>query len=201
MNYDQANADRPMTMGKAFGALLLIYALIGGSAVWKIRSICLLDRDECGFDAFLETVLSHRLVLIASVIFLGLLIHITWHIVGRARAGTLGVEEDPPEPKYNVNGLWVSLVVFLSYLGGAALFITSGAIDPSEINTGNAFWFALKTLAPLYGLAFVLFTLLHLNDYFVKPAPVIAIILLFAVTIGVVYSMLKSTISNISMLT
>ena len=183
-----------MTTGQAVGGLLLIYALIGGFATWKIRNICLLQRDDCGFRGLLETVLSERLVLIGSIVLLGLLVFMTLHVIVRARDGTLGVAQDPPRRKFDVNGLWVSLVVFALYLGGSAAFIASGAIDPSQINSGNASAFVWKTLAPMYGSALVFLILYHLNDYFSKPVPTIVLLLLFAATLGSVYLMLRPSI-------
>lgn len=193
----QRDKNAPMSIGKAIGGLLLIYVLIAGLAVWKIREICLLQRDNCGYHGLVETVLSEPLVMIASAIFLGLLIFITLHVLSRARDGTLGIEQDPPRRKFNINGFWVSLVVFLLYLGGSSMLLISGAVDPSQIDPDNANFFVWKTLGPLYGSAFVFIILWHLNDYFVKPAPAIVLLLLFAVTFGSIYLLIKSSILDV----
>ena len=198
MSYDSENHrsgnSKPMSMGKAVGWLLLLYVLIAGSAVWRIREICLLRRDDCDFHGLLETVLSERLVIIGSALLLGLLVFITVRVFARARDGTLGVVEEPPGRKFNVNGVWVSLAVFLLYLGGAAVFLMYGAVDPSQIEPDNVNTFVLGTLGPMYGCAIVFFVLWHANDYFLRPASTLVLILLFAMTFGSVYLMIKSSI-------
>ena len=182
---------------KVFLGLLVVYFSIAGLAVWKIREICLLRRDDCGYHGLIETVLSERLVMIASLILLSLLVFITFHVLARARDGTLGVEQDPPERKFNVSGFWVSIVVFLMYLGGSMVFLTIGAISPSEIGPDNVNSFVWTTLGPLYGAAIVFVVLWHLNDYFTKPVSTIVLLALFAATFGSIYILTKSSVLGV----
>ena len=179
-------------MAKAYRGLLLIYLLIVGLAVWKIRGICLLRRDDCGPLGLLDTVLSERLVMIGSAILLSLLVFITFHVLARARDGTLGAEQESPERKFKFNGLWVSIVVFLLYLGGSSVVVMSGSIGPYDIGPDNVNSFVWTTLGPLYGCAFVFIVLWHLNDYFVKPASAIVLFLLFAATFASISFLIKS---------
>lgn len=167
--------------------LLPVYLLIAGLAVWKIRAICLLRRDDCGPAGILETVLADRLVMLASVILVGMLVFLTFHIVARALAGTLDDEEAPPRRRLNVNGLWVSIAVCALYLVGSYIFMMTGAISPNDVNPENVNAFVWTTLGPLYGSAFVFTLLWHLNDYFVKPVSNVVLLLLFAATFASIY--------------
>lgn len=193
---EQSDKNAPIPIGKAIVVLLPLYVLIGGSGIWQIRRSCLLLRDECDFYGLLDWVLSDRYSLIGSVILLGVLLHITWHIVGLARAGKLGIEEDPPEPKFNVSGVMVALVVFLLYLGGSLAILMSAANDLGSLRPDNTVVFMWKILGPIYGSTFVWMTLWHINDYFVRPVSNIVLLLLFSATAGSIYLFAKLMIGN-----
>lgn len=186
----------PMPIGKAIGVLFVIYALIIGPAVWKIRSTCLLVHGSCDYRDLLEFVLSEPLMLIGSAVLLGAIITITWHFVGLARSNRLGIPADEPEGRWNVNGLLISLLVFALYLGVALAILTSTAngLDIREIDTVDTFmWTSFWTVK---GSAIVYLLLWHLNDYFVKPASGFLLLLLFGVTFGSLYWLAKSAIST-----
>ena len=44
-----------MPLYEAVGGLLLVYLFIGGSAIWQLRRFCLLEREDCGFSALIES--------------------------------------------------------------------------------------------------------------------------------------------------
>ncbi len=186
----------PQSIGKAILVLLPIYVLIGGFAIWQVRKTCLLQRDDCDFYGLFESVLSDRLLLIGSVIILGVLFQITWHIVGLARAGKLGIQQDPPERKFNVSGLMVALVVFLVYLGGSLVILISATNDLGQFDADNPNIFVWTIMGPQYGCALVFMVLWHLNEYFVKPVSNIVLLLLFLATFGSIYLFIKSIIWN-----
>jgi hypothetical protein len=191
---NQSDKNEPQPIGKAIRVLLPIYVLIGGFAIWQVRKTCLLQRDDCDYYGLLESVLSDRLLLIGSVIILGVLLQITWHIVGLARAGKLGIQQDPPERKFNVSGLMVALVVFLVYLGGSLVILISTTNDLGQFDAGNPNIFVWTIMGPQYGCAFVFMVLWHLNEYFVKPVSNIVLLLLFLATFGSIYLFIKSII-------
>ncbi len=183
-----------MSLGKALGGLLLIYLLIGGSAIWQLRRNCLLQRDSCDYYDLLDWVLTDPISLIASVIFLGLLVFITWQFIALARANKLGIQEDTPEPRFNVSGLLVALIVFALYLGGSLAVLTSAAnqLEPLDFDKMDSFFW--KSLLTIKGSAIVLVVLWHLNDYFAKPASGITLLLLFGATFGSISWLIKSTL-------
>jgi len=193
MTTQPSEKTAPMPLGKAIGWLVPLYLLIALPTIWRIREICLLQRDECGYHGLLETVLSERLILIASVLILGLLVVLTSHVLARARAGTLGVELDPPGRRLNVSGLMVALVVSVLYTSGSLVILTSAAseLEPFSVEKADSFFW--KSMWAIQGTMFVFLALWHLNDYFVRPASKTALILLFFVTLGSVYWIGRST--------
>jgi len=193
---NQAGKNEPQSIGKAILVLLPIYVLIGGSAIWQVRRTCLLQRDNCDFYGLLEAVQSDRLLLIGSVIVLGALLQITWHIFGLARAGKLGVQQDPPKRKLEVSGLMIAIVVFLVYLGGSLVILISATNDFGQFDVDNPNTFVWTIMGPQYGCAFVFLVLWHLNDYFVKPASNIVLLLLFLATFSSIYLFIRSIVWN-----
>lgn len=188
--------NTPMPIGKAIGGLLLLYALIGGPAIWRIRRNCLLQHEDCDYYGLLEWVLSDRLSLFVSIMFLSLLLFLTWQFIGLARDGKLGIEEDPPEPKYNVSGLLVALVVFFLYLGVSLAVLMSATNELGQFDDVNPNIFVWKFMGPLFGSGLVWMTFWHINDYFVKPASNVVLLLLFSATFGLVYFFAKFAIGN-----
>lgn len=185
----------PMPLYKAIGGLVVIYALVGGPALWKLRRNCLLKHDDCDGMVLLEWLLSDRLSLIASVIILAILLQITWHFVGLVRHG-IPVEEDKPKRRFNVNGLAIAIVVNLLYLAIALPILAGalgnlGSLDESDVSS-----FVWRTTGPMYGASLVLFGLWYVNDYFVKPAPFYGLLLLFLANLGVFYYVGQSLILN-----
>jgi len=193
---DQPDKNEPQPIGKAILILLPIYVLIGGYAIWQVRNNCLLHREDCGYYGLFETVLSDRFVLLGSIIVLGMLLSITWHTIGLARDGKLGIQQDPPERKFNVSGLTVAIVVFLIYLGGSLAILMSATNDLGQFDANNPDIFVWTIMGPQYGCALVFMVLWHLNDYFVKPVSNIVLLLLFLATFGSIYLFIKSTIGN-----
>ena len=186
----------PMPVARALGALLVVYALILGPAIWKIRSACLVLHDNCNYHGLVEFVLSEPYMVAGSAILLGAIITITWHFAGLARSNRLGIEADELERRWNVNGLMVSLLVFVLYLGVGLTILTgtASALDIREIGSVDTFfWTAFVTIK---GSAIVYLVLWHVNDYFAKPAPGIVLLLLFGVTFGSLYWLAKSAILN-----
>ena len=182
-----------MPVYKAVGGLLLVYASIGGYAVWQLRQFCLLEREDCGAPALLETMLSNRFMLIGSILVLAVLLQITWHVIKLARAGELGVEEDPPEPKFDVSGVVVAIVVFVLYLGVSLAFVLSALNDTGDLlDPMSASLFAWKLNAPMIIAPIVFAVLWHINDYFSRPAPGIVLLSLFFATGGAIYWAIKS---------
>lgn len=186
--------NEPQSIGKAILFLLPIYLVIGGFAIWQLRKTCLLQRDDCDYAGLLESVLSNRVLLLGSVIVLAVLLQITWHTVGLARTGQLGVQQDPPEPKFNVSGLIVALVVFSVYLGGSFLILTGATNEFGVLDTDQPNIFVWKLMGPQYGCALVFLVLWHLNEYFVKPVSNGVLLLLFLTTFGLIYLFTKSII-------
>ena len=184
----------PQSIGKAILFLLPIYLLIGGFAIWQVRKSCLLQRDDCDYAGLLESVLSNRVLLAGSVIGLAVLLQVTWHTVGLARTGQLGVQQDPPEPKFKVNGLAVALVVFLIYLGGSFLILMGATNEVGLLHTDKPNTFVWKIMGPQYGCTLVFLVLWYLNDYFIKPASNLVLFLLFLTTFGSLYLFIKSMI-------
>lgn len=191
---DQPDVNTPMSIGKAIALLLLVYVLIGGVAIRQIRETCLLEREDCDYYGLVEWVLSDRLTLIASVILLHVLLYITWNFIRLARAGKLGIEEDPPEPKFNVSGLVAALVVFVLYLGGSLAVLMSGTSDLGQLGAENAEIFVWKFLGPMYGAPVIWMIFWHMNDYFVKPVSNVVLLLLFSATFGAIYLFVKMMI-------
>ena len=190
---NEANQREPMPLYKAIGGLLLVYAAIGGYALWQLRQFCLLEREDCGVSGLLETTLSNRFTLIGSILVLAVLLQITWHVVGLARSGKLGVEEDPPEPKLNANGTVIAIVVFVLFLA-ISLAIQISALNDTGmlLDSASATLYALKLNGPLIVGPFVFGVLWIVNDYFSKPAPGIVLLLLFFATFGALYWAIKA---------
>lgn len=187
----------PMPLYKAFGWLLPLYLLIGGYAVWQLRRLCLLERDSCGFSELLESAMSSWLTLIGSILILAVLLQITWHIISRARAGTLGVQEDEPEPRFNGSGLLVSIIIFALYLGIALAVIVSanGGHDILDEAAANLFFWKLN--GPLLGSTIVFAIVWHVNDLFSKPAPGFVLLLLFFAMFGAIYWAIGSLVLDV----
>ena len=173
-----------MSIAKGIGFLVLFYLLIAGSVVWRVRELCLLQHDGCDYYDLLDTVFSSRLITIACAVFVGLLIFVTAHVVARLRDNTLGIDLDPPERQYNVNGYMVALVVFPLYLGGALVLLTSAASDLGQFHEDKVISFFWRAFWVMQGSLILLMIVWHLNDYFVKPASRILLFLIFIVTLG-----------------
>ncbi len=184
---------KPMPLYKAIGGLLLVYASIGGYALWQLRQSCLLEREDCDASGLLESVLSNRLTLIGSILVLAVLLQITWHFIGLARSGRLGVEEDPPEPRFDANGVVVAIVVFVMFLA-ISLAVLFSAIDDTAaaLDPVSASMYVWKLNGPLIAAPLVFGVLWMVNDYFSKPAPGVALLLLFFATFGALYWAIKT---------
>ena len=173
-----------MSIAKGISFLVLFYLLISGSVIWQVRQICLIQRDECGYYDFLDTVFSSRLITIACAMFVGLMIFITTHVVSRLRDNTLGIEqEEPPRRQLNVNGHLVALVVFALYLSGSLVVLTSAAGNLTPFHEDKLESFVWKAVLAAQGPLILSMVIWHLNDYFVKPASKILLLLLSCITL------------------
>ena len=195
LEHSEQRQRKPMPPLKAIGSLVLLYVLIGGPALWKLRRNCLLESDSCNGVALFEWALSDRLSLIASVIILAILLQISWHFIGLIRHG-IPVEEEKPKRRFNVHGLAVAIVVNLLYLAIALPILAGalgniGSLDESDVNS-----FVWRTIGPMYGASIVLLVLWYVNDYFVKPAPLAVLFLLFLGNLGLFYYVGQRLILN-----
>ncbi len=188
-----------MPLYKGVAGLLVLYLLIGGSAVWQLRRVCMLAREDCGLSGLLHTVLSSWAALIASILIVAVLLQLTWHLISRARAGTLGVQEEEPKPKFNGSGLVFTIVVFVLYLAIALAIILSANMDHDILDEGAANLFFWKLNGPILGATVVFGILWHVNDYFSKPAPGLLLLLLFFATFGTIYWAIKSLVLDVGL--
>lgn len=187
----------PMPLFKAVGILLLLYALIGGSAVWKLRRNCLLQQDDCNHWDLSEWVLSDRISLIASALILAVLLQITWHFVGLMRHGIPTGDKDKPKRRFKAGGLAVAIVVNIFYVAIALGIQLSAIGDLHSVDESNLDLLMWRMIGPILGALFVFSILVHVNDYFVKPAPLVALFLLFIANIGTIYYAGKSVLLTI----
>lgn len=163
------------------------YALVLLPAVWQIRSICLLERDECGSADLAETVVSSRLILAACVLLVVVLLSLTFSMVGKVRNNTVGVDTSVVTRRFNVNGYVFALAVYGLYAGISVALLLDAAndLEPFSIEKADAhFWKAYGTMT---GTVVVGGLLWHLNEYFTRPASWPFQAILFLVTLGVVY--------------
>ncbi len=193
---DRANGNGTAAIVKAIGALLLVWALIAAPAVWRIRELCLLHREECGYSDLVDWVLSDRVSLIGAGLVLSAMLFIGWHFARMIRGGSFGIaeEDEPPARRLNVNGLWVALVVAVVYVGVSAAILTSASVDADLLDPGNVNLFVWKLMGPIYGVPLVFMILWHLNDFIVKPVSNAVLVVLFLATFGSVYLVIKSTV-------
>ncbi len=186
------DSDKPMSIGKMFVFLGVIYLLIGGSATWQLRRTCLIERDDCGIAGLLEWIPTSPFSLAGAIVMLLVLVSITWQTIKLKREGKLGVPQEEPEPRFNANGLLVSLVVCALYLGGAMVMLSMAGSGLEEFDPDRIMWFSFKTYGAMFGASLVFMILFHLNEEFTKPAPVLVLLLLFGLTAGAIYLYYKS---------
>ena len=187
-----------MSIAKAIGFLVLFYLLILGSVVWQVRQICLIQRDECGYYDFLDTVFSSRLITIACAMFVGLMVFVTAHVVSRLRDNTLGIEqEEPPRRQFNVNGNLVALIVFALYFGGSCVVLTSAASNLTPFHEDKLESFFWRVVWAAQGPLILPLVIWHLNDYLVKPASKILLFLLSCITLVSVLWVVRTTFLTI----
>jgi hypothetical protein len=173
-----------MSITKGIGFLLLFYLIISGSVVWRVRQICLLQLDECGYYDLLDTVFSSRLITTAIAMFVGLMVFVTAHVISRLRNNTLGIEqEEPPKRRFKVNGNLVAFIVFALYLGGALMVLTRAAGNLTAFHEDKLESFIWTMALVAQGPLILPLVLWHLNDYLVKPASKILLFLLPCLTL------------------
>ena len=197
--HDTAEQRKPMPLYKAFGWLLPLYLLIGGYAVWQLRRLCLLEHESCGVSELLDAAMSSWLTMIGSILIIAILMQLTWHIISRARAGTLGVQEDEPEPRFNGSGLPVAIVIFALYLGIALSVIVSATGDFDILDEAAANLYFWKLNGPLLGSTIVFAIVWHVNDLFSKPAHGFVLLLLFFGMFGAIYWAIGSLVLDVGL--
>lgn len=184
-----------MSKAKGIGFLALFWLVIVSSLAWQVRDICLLQRDACDYYDLIDTVFSSRFVTIACVLFIGLLIFVTTHVVARLRANTLGIQQDePPKRQFNINGHFVAIFVFALYLGGSLVILMSAAGDLEPFHVDKFESFMWKAVWTAHGSLLLAIVVWHLNHYFVKPASIILLIILSCVTLGSIYWIVQSAL-------
>lgn len=183
-----------MSIARGISFLVLFYLLIAGSVYWRIREICLLQRDNCDVYDFLDTVFSSRLITIACAVFIGLLIFVTAHVFARLKNNTLGIDLDPPGCQFNLNGNMLALVVFSLYLAGALALLTSAASDLEPFHEDKVIALFWRAFWVTQGSLVLLMVVWHLNDYFVKPASKLLLFVLFGATLGTVAWIVNSAL-------
>jgi hypothetical protein len=183
-----------MSIPKAVGYLMLLYLLIAAPAVWQVRKICLIERDDCDYHGLLDTVASSWSLLVSCLLVIGSLVFFSAYVYMRARDNTLEIEQDSPGREFNVNGYLVLLVVFPLYFGGSLVVLLSAAkaLESSSFEAIDSFFW--KSIWATMGSLIVFSALWHFNEYLVKPASRILLFLLFFLTLGSISWIVKSTL-------
>ena len=176
-----------MSTGKAFVWMVPLYLLIPFPTIWSARQFCLLDREECGFEGIVETIASNWMLQVACVLVIGILVFITAHVVVRARQGTLGIQQDDDEQRYNFNGYFVTVIVYTVFVVVALVVLIDAAksLEPFSIEAMDSYFW--KSYGALLGIFVVATVLFHLNEYSARPAPKLLQAVLFLASLGGLY--------------
>ncbi len=187
----RAESTTPISTCKALGLLVPIYLLITLPVVWRIRQICLIDRNECAYRDLVDTVASSKLLMATCVLIVGLLVFLTAHVVKRARNNTLGVEEDTNERRFNGNGYLVAVVITALYLGGSVALLMDAAegLEPFDIDKADAYFW--KSFWVMQGTLILGLLLWHFNDYFLRPVSRVFLAVLFFASLSFLFWMTR----------
>lgn len=180
-----------MSPVKALVALLLLYGLIGGSAAWRVREICLLVTSECGLQGLLQTVASDRLLLAGVALMFGALVYLTFVIVRQVRGTVPEPDPDTASFRLNVSGLAVAIIVVAVCLLATLLALADATSTYEWLSierTDAIFW---RISFATIGLLVVFHLLFIANDYFSRPAPILALALLIVAALSALRWLIK----------
>lgn len=179
--------SKPISTAKAVVLMVSLYLLIPFPMIRWARQFCLLDREECGYTGIVETIASDWMLQVAFFFVIGLLIFITAHVIIRVRQGTLGIQQDADEQRFNFNGYLLTVIAYTLFVGIALVVLIDAAssLEPFSIEaTDSYFW---KSYGVLIGTFVVATVLWHLNDYSARPAPKLLQAVLFVASLGGLY--------------
>ncbi len=187
MTDDPTQESKPISGAKAVALIVPLYLLIPLPTIWGARQFCLLDRDDCGFRGIVETIGSNLLLQIVCLLLIGLLIFITAHMAVRARRGTLGIQQDDDEKRYDFNGFLVTVIAYATFLGvaSAVLIDATKSLETFSIEAMDSYFW--KSNGALLGISVVATVLWHMNDFSARPAPKILQAVLFIASLGSLY--------------
>lgn len=179
--------SKPISTVEAVVFMVLPYLLIPLPTILWARQFCLLAREECGFGGIVESIASNWLLHVACFFVIGLLIFITAHVVIRVRQGTLGIQQDADEQRFDFNGYILTVVAYTLFVGVtlAVLIDAAKSLEPFTIEaTDSYFW---KFYGAIIGISVIATVFWHLNEYSARPAPKVLQGVLFFASLGGLY--------------
>jgi hypothetical protein len=134
-----------------------------------------------------DTVVSSKILVAGCVVLAAVLVHLTFHVITRARNNTLGVEDDSDDRRFNVNGYLVVIIITMLYAGGSAALLMDAAkdLEPFDVEKVDAYFW--KAFWVSQGVLVIGLILLHLNDYLVRPVSRLFLAVLFLASLGGLY--------------
>ena len=184
MTDKQLQESKPISTAKAVVLMVPLYLLIPLPTIWGARQFCLLDREECGYEGIVETIASNWMLQVACFLVIGILIFVTAHIVIRARQGTLGIQQDADERRFNFNGYLLTVIAYTLFVGVALAVLIDAAksLEPFSIEAMDSYFW--KSYGALIGIFVVATFLWHMNEYSARPAPKLLQAVLFMASLG-----------------
>jgi hypothetical protein len=187
MTDKQLQEPKPISTAKAVVLMVPLYLLIPLPTIWGARQLCLLDREECGYGDVVDTIASNWMLQVACLLVVGLLVFITAHMAIRARQGTLGIQQDADEKRFNFNGYLLTVVAYALFVGVALAVLIDAANSLEQLSIeamDSYFW---KSYGALIGILVVATVLWHMNEYSARPAPKLLQAVLFLASLGALY--------------
>jgi len=187
MTDNRLQESKPISVAKAVALMVPLYLLIPLPTIWWARQFCLLDREECGYGGIVETIASNSFLQVACLLAIGLLIFITAHVIVRARQGTLGIQQDADEQRFNFNGYLLTVIAYALFMGVALAVLIDAAKSLESLSIESIDSYFWKSYGARIGIFVVATVLWHLNEYSARPAPKLLQAILFIASLGGLY--------------